>query len=320
MKILIAEYAVATGLPGTYQVEGRAMLSILARSFERLGHRVVYPTAGPSIGAGRAILLGGRTDGDFEDFLANSGADAGLVIAPDELLPGFLKTLEESGTTNLGCSPAAARLSADKLACTRHLEEAGVPVVEIADPDNPGNGPFVLKPRFGCGSERMELVDTLPEKLGDRIATKFHQGESLSVSLIASGDRVLPLTVNKQLVSVEAGFEYQGGIVPYRSGREEEILKAAKMAALALELSGYAGIDLVVGDLPRVVDVNPRPTTSIVGIAKVMREELADLILRARFATLPERVAVEGECEFRKGEMDQAREAEGLYRLENQEC
>ncbi len=103
--------------------------------------------------------------------------------------------------------------------------------------------------------------------------------------------------------SVEAGFEYQGGIVPYRSDREEEILKAAKMAALALDLRGYAGIDFVVGDLPRVVDVNPRPTTSIVGIAKVMREELADLILRARFASLPERVAVEGECVFTKFEL-----------------
>jgi predicted ATP-grasp superfamily ATP-dependent carboligase len=102
--------------------------------------------------------------------------------------------------------------------------------------------------------------------------------------------------------SVEAGFEYQGGIVPRRSDREEEILKAAKMAALGLQ--GYAGIDLVVGDLPRVVDVNPRPTTSIVGIAKVMREELADLILRARFASLPERVTVEGSCEFRKGELE----------------
>lgn len=299
MKILIAEYAVATGLPGTYAVEGRAMLSVLARSFERLGHEVIYPTAGPTIGAGRGIILDGKSDRDFEEFLAGSGTDAGLVISPDELLPGFLEILEKT-TVNLGCSPAAARLSADKLACTRRLEEAGVPVVEIADPDDPGNGPFVLKPRFGCGSERMELVDELPENLGDRIATKYLQGEALSVSLIAAGDRVLPLTVNKQLVSIEAGFEYQGGIVPYRSDREEEILKAARMAALALGLSGYAGIDLVVGDLPRVVDVNPRPTTSIVGIAKVMREELADLILRARFATLPERVTVVGECEFRK--------------------
>jgi predicted ATP-grasp superfamily ATP-dependent carboligase len=301
MKILIAEYAVATGMPGTYQVEGRAMLSTLARSFERLGHKVIYPMAvDAAIGAGEGFYINGEED--FEDLLEYLEATAGLLIAPDELLPGFLEILEEGNTINLGCSPEAARLSADKLACTRRLEEEGVPVVEIADPED--DGPFVLKPRFGCGSERMELVDELPENLGDRIATKYHQGEALSVSLIASGDRVLPITINKQLVSVEAGFEYQGGIVPYRSDREEEILQVAKMVAKALNLSGYAGIDLVVGDLPRVVDVNPRPTTSIVGIAKVMREELADLILRARFATLPERVAVEGECEFRKGELE----------------
>ena len=299
MKVLIAEYAVATGMPGTYEVEGRAMLSTLAKSFERLGHEVVYPTAGPVIGAGEGFYINGEED--FEDLLEYLEATAGLVIAPDELLPGFLELLEKGKTINLGCTPAAARLSADKLACTRRLEEAGVPVVEIFDPDDPGDGPFVLKPRFGCASERMELVDELPENLDDRIATKYHQGESLSVSLIASGDRVLPITVNKQLVCVEAGFEYLGGIVPYHTDREEEILRVAKAAARALDLSGYAGIDLVVGDLPRVVDVNPRPTTSIVGISKVMREELADLILRARFASLPERVTVEGSCEFRKG-------------------
>ena len=62
----------------------------------------------------------------------------------------------------------------------------------------------------------------------------------------------------------------------------------------------YAGIYLVVGDLPRVVDGNPRSTTSIVG----MREELADLVLRAQGSTQPERVTVEGVCEFRKGELE----------------
>jgi predicted ATP-grasp superfamily ATP-dependent carboligase len=307
MKTLIAEYAVATGMPGTYQVEGRAMLSILAKSFERLGHHVIYPTAGQIIGAGKGIVI--RGEEEFEEFLASSGAadaEAGLVIAPDELLPGFLEILEDNNTVNLGCSPAAARLCADKLACTLHLEKEGVPVVEIIDPDpdEPDGAPYVLKPRFGCGSERMELVAKLPETPDDRIATKYHQGEALSVSLISSGDRVLPLTVNKQLVSVDLGFQYQGGIVPYHSDREKEILKVVEMAARALDLRGYAGIDLVVSDLPRVVDVNPRPTTSIVGIAKVIREELADLILRARFATLPESVTVEGECEFRKDQLE----------------
>jgi predicted ATP-grasp superfamily ATP-dependent carboligase len=64
---------------------------------------------------------------------------------------------------------------------------------------------------------------------------------------------------------------------------------------------GRAGIDLVVGDLPPVVDVNPRPTTSIVEMSKVMREELADLILRARVSTLPERRLWRGSASFGRG-------------------
>lgn len=152
------------------------------------------------------------------------------MIAPDELLPGFIEILEDVSIINLGTSPEAARLSADKLACTRHFEEGGVLVVEITDPEKPDDGPFVLKPRFGCGSERMELVEKLPETPDDCIATKYHQGEALSVSLVSSGDWVL-LTVNNQLASVGSGFQYEGGIVPYRSDREVEILTVAKMAA-----------------------------------------------------------------------------------------
>jgi len=301
MKILIAEYAVATGLPGTYQVEGTAMLSILAASFLRLGHEVIYPTAGPKMEFGSPIFM--KDEVDFGKVLAGTDAGAGLVIAPDELLPQFLELLE-GPTANLGCSPEVTRICADKLESTLKLEEAGVPVVEVIDPSDPGEGPYVLKPRFGCGSDRIDLVQELP-KLGndDRVATRYHEGEHLSASLVCSGDRVLPLTINKQQVLAKSGFQYEGGQVPYRSPREEEILTVAKMAAEVLGLRGYVGIDFVVGDIPRVVDVNPRPTTSIVGITKVMKEELADLILRAKFSSLPDKVTVEGEWRFRKDEL-----------------
>ncbi|MBN1323888.1 MAG: ATP-grasp domain-containing protein [Methanotrichaceae archaeon] len=43
-------------------------------------------------------------------------------------------------------------------------------------------------------------------------------------------------------------------------------------ACTALGLRGYVGIDFLLGDLPRVVDVNTRPTTSIIGIARVMKD------------------------------------------------
>jgi predicted ATP-grasp superfamily ATP-dependent carboligase len=64
-------------------------------------------------------------------------------------------------------------------------------------------------------------------------------------------------------------MSYEGSQVPYRTARAPEIWEAAEKAAGVLGLRGYAGIDFVLGELPRVVDVNARPTTSIIWIAKM---------------------------------------------------
>jgi predicted ATP-grasp superfamily ATP-dependent carboligase len=58
----------------------------------------------------------------------------------------------------------------------------------------------------------------------------------------------------------------------------------------------------VLGELPRAVDVNARPTTSIIGIAKVMQEEIGELMLKARFGGMPAKVRIEGDYLFRKDE------------------
>jgi predicted ATP-grasp superfamily ATP-dependent carboligase len=51
------------------------------------------------------------------------------------------------------------------------------------------------------------------------------------------------------------------------------------------------------------VDVNARPTTSIIGIARVMKEEIGGLILGARFGGMAKKVTLEGEYTFRKGDL-----------------
>lgn len=55
-----------------------------------------------------------------------------------------------------------------------------------------------------------------------------------------------------------------------------------------LWLRRYTGIDFVLGEQPRAVDVNAMPTTSIIGIAKVMREETGELMLKARLVKMPD--------------------------------
>jgi predicted ATP-grasp superfamily ATP-dependent carboligase len=60
---------------------------------------------------------------------------------------------------------------------------------------------------------------------------------------------------------------------------------------------------MVLGDKPYVVDVNPRPTTSIIGISRVMEYEIADLILKSSFGELPASVKVSGSFTFKKEEL-----------------
>ena len=303
MKILVAEYASALGLGGTCELEGRAMLSTLVESFEKSGHSVAYATHGPRIKAGDHVLVNNQPE--FEAILETIEVDACLLIAPDGLQPRFLEIIE-GHTANLGSSPAAATTAADKLLCTQALARAGVPVAEIVDKPDPvekGCHRYVVKPRTGCGSEGVRIT-SFARAGPNEIVTRYHEGLHLSASFIVGREGVLPLTINRQLINFE-GYSmcYQGSQVPYNTPRADEIWEAARKAAVALGLRGYAGIDFVLGERPWAVDVNARPTTSIIGIARVMQEEIGELILQARFGGMPGKVHVTGEYEFRKGEL-----------------
>ncbi len=241
---------------------------------------------------------------EFEGVL-DCKADAGLLIAPDGLQPHLLEILEKN-TVNLGASPAAARLCADKLLCTRALAQAGVPVAEIVDRPDPmekGCHRYVVKPRTGCGSEGVRVTSFARAGPGE-IVTRYHEGLHLSASFIVGVEGFLPLTINRQLIDFQGeGMSYQGSQVPYNTPRADEIWAEARRAAAALGLSGYAGIDFVLGERPWAVDVNARPTTSIIGIARVMTEEIGELILGARFGGMAEKVTLEGVWTFRKEDL-----------------
>jgi predicted ATP-grasp superfamily ATP-dependent carboligase len=270
MKVLLAEYATAND--PALAPEGAAMLRVLAASFGRCGYEVVSP--GP---------------GDFGEEIARlaPGCDCGLVIAPDCLLYRYTAILERL-THNLGCGSMNAAVSADKRQTSRILARHG-----IAAPEEVTHGKGVVKPVTGCGSLGVVLTDRAPGP--GEIATRYIEGEHLSVSLVASrvvgnaclyytGEPSLPLALNRQIIRIddEGRFHYEGGETPVDHPRREEIRKTAAQAVQVLGCQGYAGVDLVVTpDQVYVVDVNPRITTSIVGIVACMDEEIADILVTA---------------------------------------
>ena len=282
MKVMLAEYSVCTGMGEAIRKEGAAMLKTLQKSFEEAGCSVSVPL-------------------DFgDDFLATAKAcDCGIVIAPDDLLAGFTAKLE-SACINLGCSPAAIRLCADKLETTELLLYNGVPAPRIV---REGQVKCVVKPRTGCGSEGVFLAGE-PADIEGYISTEFIDGEHLSVSLLGGADTILPLTLNRQHIHMDGKFEYDGNDVNVDHPARDEIFAVARKTGHMLGCRGLFGVDVVYADRPYVVDVNPRPTTSVVGVARVLDRNLAELILLARFGVLPDRVGYRGRCTFTKKDLE----------------
>jgi tyramine---L-glutamate ligase len=331
MKILVAEYAVGTGAEKSLIPEGAAMLKTLAESFVRLGHEVYYPSAGLRISAGTAFE---STAENFMQLIEKKAhdCDCGLVIAPDWMLPELNRILEEN-TINLGCSPESAVCCADKFLCTKILQKAGIKAPPLATKPEIGKK-YVTKPRFGCGAESTYLVtefgnldksfENTDEKFGncdadkDFIISEYIEGTHLSVSLIA-GQTPLPLTVNRQFIEFipngdktenigqKTGvysIKYNGSQTPYQTQRNTELYETAISTVESLKCFGYVGIDMVLADIPYVVDVNPRPTASLFGIGQVMREEIGDLLLKNKFGGLPDSVHIDGEYRFLKDDLE----------------
>jgi predicted ATP-grasp superfamily ATP-dependent carboligase len=287
MKAFLAEYASLAGDPAV-AAEGAAMRDVLTTSFEAIGYQVVMPAS---------------ADLDAEILRLAPGCDVGLVIAPDHLLPRFTRILE-GVCHNVGCGAMNVAVAANKQRSSAILAQHEIPV-----PAERTTGRRVVKPVRGYGALGVRLSDG-PAGEGE-FGQEYVEGEHLSVSLVGSrvvgdvceywsGDPPLVLALNRQAIEVdqEGGFHYRGGETPIDHPRRDECVAVARRAVEVLGCQGFAGVDLVLADRPYVVDVNPRVTTSVVGIAAVMEEEIADVLVRASKGEGPAEVHLAGRVRY----------------------
>jgi len=287
MKVFLAEYTVCND--PDLAPEGAAMLDTLTGSFERCGHEVITPE---------------KPDFEGEIRRLAPESDAGLVIAPDHLIFRYTHLLEQF-THNIGCGSMNAAVCANKPRTAAILARNGIPVPTPAV----RGGRRVVKPIMGCGARGVRLTEEEPDE--GEFAEDYVEGEALSVSLVGSrvtgnvcefysGAPPLLLAINRQEIAIsdDGRFHYMGGETPVHPEREDEIVGVAIRAMNVLGCQGYAGIDLIAGDRIYVLDVNPRPTTSLVGIAAVMQEEIADILIRASHGEAPGEVHLSGRVRF----------------------
>jgi len=218
-------------------------------------------------------------------------ADWSFVIAPET--DGVLLELAEEvlrvGGRLLGPSPGAIALTSDKFALFRHWKARGVPTPETAlCPAPPSSFPCVVKRRDGAGSEGMRIVECGDAfgGLGDAwIAQPVIAGLSASIGFVASPNGIISLPPAFQCISDDGAFRYCGGGLPVAP---QLATRAARLGRIALAgipgLLGYVGVDVMLDDDPDrardvAIEINPRLTTSFVGLRAHLNGNLALLIL-----------------------------------------
>ncbi len=218
---------------------------------------------------------------DLEQDLPVIPAQAGIQIATlDSRLRG------NDGTRRSGDDKPRVRQNTSDAAIERSPADQRPNVTESLK--------FVIKPRYGVGSEDVRLItsrtlrwDELPQSEADSpfIIQPFVEGIACSVGFLGGGaDRpptILPAA--EQLIASDGQtLRYTGGRVPADSHAQQAVTALAPRIAAALgHFRGYAGVDLIVGtdDNVQIVEVNPRLCTSYIGYRAVTAENLARRML-----------------------------------------
>lgn len=268
----------------------------------------------------------GQYDAIFSSLVASS--DAALIIAPetDGVLTKLSAMVESAGIPLLGSRPAATAIAGDKVACYQRFLEAGLPT-PLTIPATFATAsriavdigyPLVIKPLDGVGCEGVCLA-TEPAELADALLVlrrstrrseillqQFVKGTHASVSLLVAGGRALPLSLNGQEIEAGCPFAYHGGMVPLShaaAGRAFDVARAA--VNLLPGLQGYVGVDLILtAEEAWLIEINPRLTTSYIGLRKVLDCNLAQAIWNAcRRRILPPNVSLCGRVTFAKDDL-----------------
>lgn len=266
------------------------MLSCLVEDFRRV--------------PGVDVLMLGPTEPHDEEvaFKALAArADRSLVIAPEfeDLLLTRCRWVEEAGGRLLGPSCEAVRVAADKWEAYKLLHTHGIPT-----PDTwLGNAPIlpdfvgqlaICKPRWGAGSQGVSLPASGTDVPADEgwLVQEFVPGVAASVAFLAGPTTVMALAPAYQLLSTDGTFRYLGGRLPLSP---DLVARATTLARRALEVLpgafGYLGVDLVLGETDGsgdvVIEINPRLTTSYVGLRELAEDNLAEWLLRIAAGETP---------------------------------
>ena len=294
MNVLVVEYFTGGGLCGRslpddpsshLRREGESMLLALVGDLLRIPGVRVITTRDARLPPPAIEGVDVRVIREADNWVASlrellDSTDAFWPIAPEtgQVLESLCALCDDAGRLLLNSSAEAVRCTASKYRTAKALEEAGLPCVktwraadECYREAAPG-GEWVVKPDDGIGCEGVRIVSAVPRTARvDDVVQPYIEGRAASLSVLYGGGEHRLAGLNLQEIE-RRGDELllRACIVNGVRHRRRDFDTLAKRIGHAIAgLAGYVGIDCIErdGDI-RVVEINPRLTTSYVGLRR----------------------------------------------------
>ena len=318
-------------MPLDVLAEGFGMLRSFIADLKSAGHETTVlldsrlSKLNPPLDANYTIpVLSAKEPKQFiEDISKNS--DAIYIIAPetDQILQKMVEFSEAISKISLNCKSCAIEKASDKAALYESLENQGFPIPQTLTPNVDETAeelsqtiqkelsyPVLLKPADGTSCSGISIVTNKngleaalskikKESTNNRfIIQEYVKGDSASASVLSNGKKTRTISLNHQSIrlnSPDCDSKYVGGCVPFDHPlREDAVVLAEKVVEAVTGLRGYVGVDLVLTqDEVFVVDVNPRLTTSYVGLRCVagfnVAAALVDAVINGKLPPISEK-------------------------------
>jgi tyramine---L-glutamate ligase len=320
MRIFVCEYVTGGGLhsaplPASLRREGAMMVRALLRDLAGVAEVTLTACRDPRIPADELAPPGvavtwsvPATADDVWPIWQRCVDEAHAIwpIAPETggRLERLVEMVVAHGKIPICSTIEAIHITTSKRMTAHVLAANGVAVV----PTCPAEEPFpdtrtgwVAKPDDGAGAEdtcwfgdvdRMRRWLNQDGRRQTHVVQPFVRGVAASVSALARDGAARVLSCNRQSVIINDDyFRCRGSIVGGLQARLRAFAPLAAGVAKAIPgLWGYIGVDLVESpEGPLVLDVNPRLTTSYVGLAAAIGRNPAEMVLAllARGVDLP---------------------------------
>jgi len=254
----------------------------------------------------------------WQQLLKTCDAALVVAPETDGILAHLMKMIEAAGVKNLGCLSSAVKITSSKYDTYQQLKSANILTlatytvdaflqVDFSQNQLSKNG-WIVKPSDGAGCEDTfyfddeaslrEWLRVNQQAVQQRQAAKqfivqpYQTGMPASISMLCKHGDAWLLSCNQQTITIvnddvlqtsakPAHIHYQGctvnGLSQYANAFSQ---LASDIAAAMPDLNGYVGVDVIVShDNIYVVEINPRITTSYIGLRESLGVNPAKLML-----------------------------------------